>query len=331
MQRKRLATAVVAVVAVLGLSIFAIGASQRSVSGGGQAAAGQGSRSAGGKMPAGMPGFGAEEQATAKAVKAKAAELKTLRPYIDGGGDVEAATNVSVYPDIGGKLADVKVALGDSVDKGQAIASVDPSKPGSSYAISAVASPISGTVTSVLAEQGETVSTSTAIVKVGVIDDLEIALYLPERDSAKAKKGMSAKVSFEAFPGESFAATVSRVSPVLDATSRTREVTLKLDSGDERVAAGMYANVRLYTVALASRIVIPAAAVTTRDGASFVYVVAAADGKKTAKKTAVTTGSSVDDEIEISKGVAAGDLIVYEGQDLLSDGAEVSVVGEGSE
>lgn len=325
MQRRRLVAIAAVAAAAIGISILTIGASQRSASGAGAAA--------GGARPGpggGMPGLGAEAQSGAKAVRAKAAALKTLRPYIDEGGDVEASTNVSVYPDIGGKLADMKVSLGDSVRKGQAIAAVDPSKPGSSYAISAVASPISGTVTSILAEPGETVTTSTAIAKVGIIDELEISLSLPERDSAKAKKGMSAKLSFEAFPGESFAATVTRVSPVLDSTSRTREVTLEMNAKDERVAAGMYANVRLYTTPLEGRIVVPAAAVTTRDGASFVYAVVDSDGKKIAKKAAVTTGTSVDDEIEITKGVAKGDLIVYEGQDLVADGSEVSVVGEGT-
>jgi membrane fusion protein, multidrug efflux system len=316
MQRKRIIAILVVAIAAIGFSIYAINGTKGST------------KSA--KLSAGgPPGSGDTTQSEAKAVKAKAAALKTLHPYIDEGGDVQASINVSVYPDIGGKLAGLKVAVGDSVVKGAAIASVDPSKPGSNYAISAVTAPITGTVTSVLAELGETVSTSTSIATVGVIDDLEIVLNLPERDSAKAQKGMSATVSLEAIPSETFAATVARVSPVLDAASRTREVTLKLSKPDDRVAAGMYATVRLFTTPLERRIVVPSDAVTTRNDETFVYAVTDVDGKKTAKKLVVSTGTSVDDEIEITKGVVANDLIVYEGQDLLSDGSEVSVVNEG--
>jgi membrane fusion protein, multidrug efflux system len=281
----------------------------------------------GGAPPDGMPGFGTQAS-TVKSVRAKAVEPMTLRPYLDRGGDVEASSTVSVYPEIGGRLVDVAVSVGDYVRKGSRIASVDPSKPGSSYAISEVASPIDGTVTAVLANPGETISSGAAIAKVGEIQDLKIVVDLPERDSAKVKNGMSARIELEALPGESLPATVARVSPVLDPTSRTREVVVKLASRDERVAAGMYASVRIFTTPLSGRIVAPVGAVVERDDETFVYVVAGESGKKVARKRAVKAGTSVDAEIEIKEGLSAGDIVVYEGQDLLSDGAEVSVLEE---
>jgi membrane fusion protein (multidrug efflux system) len=278
-----------------------------------------------GTAPAGAPpGFGAApEEKGAKSVRVAAAELKTLRPYLDQSGDVEASVEVAVYPDIGGKLVDLSVALGDSVEKGQTIASIDPSKPGASYSISPVTSPISGNVTSIPVDPGATVTTSTAIVKIGVIDDLKIVVNLPERDSAKVKTGMSATVSLAALPGESLRATVSRVSPVLDATSRTREVTLKFLSRDGRVASGMYASVRISISPLADRVVIPTAAVITRSDETYVFTVTSSDGGTVAKKTVVKVGTDVDGEVEAISGLKAGDKVVVEGQDQLSEGKKV--------
>jgi multidrug efflux pump subunit AcrA (membrane-fusion protein) len=283
-----------------------------------------------GKGPAksavpGGPGSpaGASGTSEAKAVRVKAAEIKTLRPYLDQGGDVEASVEVAVYPDIGGKLVDLSVALGDSVKKGQTIASVDPSKPGANYVIGPVTSPIAGTVTSVPVDPGATVTTSTAIVKIGVIDELKIVVNLPERDSAKVKIGMSATVSLAALPGASLKAEVSRVSPVLDPMSRTREVTLKFLSRDERVAAGMYASIRISISPLADRVVIPTAAVITRTDETYVFTVSSSDGGTVAKKTAVKMGADVDGEIEVTSGLKAGDKVVVEGQDQLSEGKKV--------
>lgn len=335
MAKKRFSIVAIIVVlaAMAGLAYIGLGGSKggsaASMPGGAQAPGAPSGAGPGGKMTRGMPGAGGTV-ATAKSVRAKAAEIKTLRPYIDQGGDVQASITMSVYPDIGGRISDLMVGVGDSVAKGQQVASVDPSKPGSNYAISAVAAPISGTVTSILAYAGDTVSTSSAIAKIGVIDDLQIVVNLPERDSAKVKKGMSAKITLEALPGETLSATVIKVSPVLDSTSRTREVTIKLDSRDDRVAAGMYANVRIYTSPLANRIVAPVASVVTRDDETFVYVVADEGGKQLARKRDIVAGASVDDCIEVKQGLAVGDIVVYEGQDLLSDGAEVSVVAEGA-
>jgi multidrug efflux pump subunit AcrA (membrane-fusion protein) len=347
MKKKGLAALVILGTAALGAAIIAVSV-QRSPHGTLAGAAPDEAFGDAGRIPSGMPSAGAQDgkvasgkgfpggampdigasTANAKSVRAKAAEIKTLRPYLDQGGDVNASVTVSVYPEIGGKLTDLAVEVGDSVSKGSRIASIDPSKPGSSYALSEVPAPIAGTVTAVLVNAGETVSSNTAIAKIGDIDDLEISVALPERDSAKVKKGMKARISLEALPGESLAATVVRVSPVLDSTSRTREVTVKLDSKDDRVAAGMYASVRIFTAPLADRVVIPSVAVVTRDEETFVYIVADESGKKVARKRTVAVGTSVDAEIEVKEGLSAGDLVVYEGQDLLSDGAEVTVIGE---
>ena len=313
----------IAIVAVAAIGFIALSgkASAKDAAAGGPGA---------GSRVGGKPGAGASEASEAKAVSVKAAEVKTLRPYLDQSGDVEASVEVAVYPDIGGKLVDLGVVLGDSVEKGQRIASIDPSKPGASYAISPVNSPIAGTVTSIPVDPGATVTTSTAIVKVGVIDELKIVVNLPERDSAKVKIGMSATVSLAALPGESLKATVSRVSPVLDPTSRTREVTLKFLSRDGRLAAGMYASVRISISPLADRVVIPMAAVIARSDETYVFTVAdasgGAEGGTIAKKTAVKMGTDVDGEVEVTFGLKAGDKVVVEGQDQLSEGKKVEAM-----
>ena len=60
----------------------------------------------------------------------KVQELKTgsLRNYLELTGDVVTETNVAIFPDTGGKLAEVFVRVGDQVVKGKSvIATVDPS------------------------------------------------------------------------------------------------------------------------------------------------------------------------------------------------------------
>jgi len=235
---------------------------------------------------------------------------------------------VAVYPDIGGKVVEYRVALGDHVEKGQAIATIDPSKPGSVYALSQAISPIAGTVTSILAQQGETVTSSSSLAKVGVVEDLKVVVRLAERDSARVARGMSAKIGFEALPGESFSASVSRVSPVLDPASRTREIWLASSSRDRRISAGMYAKVRLFTNPVLGQVVITSAAVKVRNGESFVFVVSNQADATTAEKRIVKTGTEVDGEVVVLSGLASGEKIVYEGQGGLSDGARIAVVNE---
>jgi membrane fusion protein, multidrug efflux system len=319
MKQKKIATAVIVVLIVVVFALYAVNSAQKIASGGAE------SPKAGLSQKPGAPSAQPNE---ASSVRAYAAAVKTLKPYIDENGDVEANVNVDVYPDIGGKLVAFNVAIGDSVAKGQTIARVDPSKPGSNYAISPVVAPITGTVTAIDVDQGATVTTATAIASVGIIDDLKIVVDLPERDSAKATKGMTALVSFEALPGETFGATVTRVSPVLDPTSRSREITLAFSRSDTRISAGMYAKIRLYTAPASGKVVIPAAAVITKNDTTGVFVVAEKNGKTVAEKREIKTGTEVDGYIVVKEGISVGDQVIYEGQNGLVDGDPVSMLIE---
>lgn len=57
-----------------------------------------------------------QEQETAS-VRTMVAERKTLHAYVDTNGEIECESSVDCYPDIGGKIARVYVALGDTVKK----------------------------------------------------------------------------------------------------------------------------------------------------------------------------------------------------------------------
>ena len=324
MKQKKIVTVIIVGIIVAAFVFYAVNSAQKIAVGG----------SAGmGKPPAGMgPGRGnpdanggADLMTTVRAITAA---VQTLKPYIDESGDVRANVNVSVYPDIGGKLVSFTVAIGDPVEKGQTIARVDPSKPGSNYAISPVVAPITGTVTAIDVDQGSTVSTATAIASVGIIDDLKIVVNLPERDSAKVAKEMTAIVTFEALSDETFGAVVTRVSPVLDEMSRSREITLGFAKHDSRISAGMYAKIRLFTMPISGKIVIPSSAIVTRNNSTSVFLVIVKDGKDVAAQRDVKTGTEVDGSIIIKEGLSAGDRVIYEGQNGLSDGSALTILSE---
>lgn len=314
MKKKLIVAALVAAVAaalVAGPSLLAKGKTSAGKSG---AAGGPGGFGAKGSNAAAAPS--AVSVRTAEAVKT------TLQSYIEVNGDVVAETKVDVVPDAAGKLVSLKVEVGSEVRKGQLIAEVDPSKPGAAYSLSPVYAPISGTVTAAPLSVGATVSTATTVATVGVMDKLEIEAKIPERDVGQLKAGLRAQVSLEAFPGELFAASVSRVAPVVDSSSRSKAVVLKFQRDDPRINAGMFAHVKLSTVAYADRVAVPDGALTTIKGATSVYVVKG----DAVELRAVKTGVSVDGLTEIAEGVAAGETVVTEGQQLLSDGAAVRVV-----
>lgn len=277
------------------------------------------------KKPAGAGGApGAQTQAaTVYSVRTQTLEAASLRDYLDLSGDVVTETNVAVYPEVGGKLAAVYVQVGDQVVKGKTvIASVDPSKPGASYALSPVYSPLTGTLTTLNAQLGATVSTATSLGTVGILDELLVEVKVPEVQVASVKVGLKAEVVFEAFPGRVFKAVVDRVAPIVDSTSRTKTIRLTFEGDASKVNLGMFAKVKLFLETRAPEVLAPESSVISRLGKKFVFVV---EGEKAVRRE-VAVGTAVDGMVELLSGVKAGEALVTRGQELLDDGATVKVV-----
>jgi multidrug efflux pump subunit AcrA (membrane-fusion protein) len=238
-------------------------------------------------------------------------------------GDVLAASQVSIYPNMAGKLTQLRRRVGDWVNRGDVVAAVDPSRPGEEYSESPVVSTISGTVLSVPASLGDTVSVSTVVYVIGDLNNLVVETFVPERFSASAQRGLGAQISLEALPGESFPATVGEVSPVLDPASRTLRIRLNFNQRDNRIRAGMFATVSLVTNIRRDVPVIPRDAVISTYGSWLVFVV---DGQNTARRRTISLGLENENSVEVLEGLEPGDRIVSAGQNFLSDGDPVRIV-----
>lgn len=274
--------------------------------------------------PAGVGGRGGRGGNSAVvSVRTMTAEITTLHGYVNTDGEVESQNSVSVYPDMGGKVISTSVMLGSSVKKNDIIAYVDPSEPGTNYRSSPVYAPISGSVISTPLKNGKKVTTSTAIAIIGDINNLQVTANVPERYVAVLKKGLKAEVSVEAYPGVIFAATVSRVSPVVDATTRTKEVILTFDRHDERINAGMFAKVKLYTEDYSGAVVMPSDALVQNGDDFFAYIVNSSGNSETVSKVKVEKGKTVDGYVQILSGVKAGDKVVIQGMTSLGDGSKI--------
>lgn len=260
------------------------------------------------------------------AVNAYKVEPSTLDDYLEFGGDVDAASSVAVMPDTAGKISQVYVKVGQKVSKNQILASVDASRPGMVFAASPVRAPIAGTVTYFPGVVGTSVAQSSIIAKVSSTNKLEIETAVPERFVSRISLNQKALLSFNAYPGETFEAYISEVSPVLDTSSRTMNIKLSIKKQDPRIKIGMYAKIHLITEHKENIVVLPYDSVITREDQSYVFIVEQ-DGEKTkAVLSPVKVGIRVDNYQEILQGVTNGDLVIVKGQTLLSDGSLVNVV-----
>jgi multidrug efflux pump subunit AcrA (membrane-fusion protein) len=271
---------------------------------------------------AGAGGGGQGRSATV--VRATEVVLGSIENSVVINGDVLARTQVSLYPAMAGKIAEMLAQVGDRVFRGQTVAMVDPSRPGEVYALSPVVSAIAGTALQAPVSVGDTVTTGTAIYVVGNLESLVVETFVPERFSTAIRMGLGAQVGFEAMPGERFAATVSEISPVLDPASRTLRIRLQFQGRlDPRIRAGMFATVGLVTNSRSDIPVIPRAAVINTYGSWIVFVV---NENNIAERREIKIGLENEDFVEVAEGLVPGELVVSVGQNFLSQGDLVRIV-----
>jgi multidrug efflux pump subunit AcrA (membrane-fusion protein) len=141
---------------------------------------------------------------------------------------------------------------------------------------------------------------------------LTVRAGVPEKELARVTAGHPAKVVPKAFPDVRLMARVRGVSPVPVAAGKF-DALMDLAEEHPRLVAGMEADVRVIAESRPEALAVPKKAVFSEpldDDARFVYV-AGGDGKPAQKRT-VAVGRANDELIEITAGLAFGDVILLE-------------------
>jgi multidrug efflux pump subunit AcrA (membrane-fusion protein) len=153
----------------------------------------------------------------------------------------------------------------------------------------------------------------------------------PVDELAKIQLGMEATITSPLHPGLDFPARVAGMSPAFSPAGATSPVRLEF-SGRERIyESGAPVEVVITIKSAPGAIVIPAAALFEDAANDRFYVFVAGEDGRMHRRT-VTVGIRNADEVQITSGVQAGQIVITSGGYALSDGlrAKVSVQPNGA-
>ncbi|MBT8084192.1 MAG: efflux RND transporter periplasmic adaptor subunit [Woeseia sp.] len=184
-----------------------------------------------------------------------------------------------------------------------------------------IKAPITGVVSARLVKIGNTIAVNAPVFEITSLDPLVIYLHIPEREYRRIARGMPAEITVDALAGQRFPATISRISPIIDATTGTFKITVEVTDDERRLKPGMFARVAIESDVRRDALQIARAAIID-DEEPAVYVVE----KDTAKRRSITTGLAANGMIEIISGLAGNERVVVVGQTGLRDGALVDVI-----
>lgn len=183
---------------------------------------------------------------------------------------------------------------------------------------------IDGVVIARMVEPGAAVGRLAPAFELADLDQLVLRVGVSELDAAGIAAGTSVPVAIDALGGRTIEATVRRVFPAADRTSRLVTVELDLPQAHARdgVRPGYLARARFAVDTRREVLAVPAAAVAL-GARPYVMVIDAADRLV---KREVATGVVRGDWREVVGGLESGDRVVATSPLELAEGARVRVV-----
>jgi len=181
------------------------------------------------------------------------------------------------------------------------------------------------------AAEGEMVRAFPAVTLFRLVIDhpLKLVATVPERFIGEVKAGQPVSLAVEAYPGEAFAGTVSRLNPTVDRASRTFAVEVTVPNESRRLRPGSFAKARVLTRRSDRALTVPEEAVVRFAGVVKVFVVEGGQARavpvRTGEVVPVNNGGRNQRWVEAAGELAAGASVVTSGQSQLADRTAVRV------
>lgn len=173
---------------------------------------------------------------------------------------------------------------------------------------------VSGTVSEVMAAQGDYVNQGEPIVKLSNLNSVWSEFDAYENQLAQFSVGQKINITTNAYPNKEFEGTISFIDPVLNNATRTVTVRATLQNRDDLFKPGMFVTgkVKGATQIMENTLSVPSSAVLWTGERSLVYV-KTNPNEPVFEMREVTLGNRSGDNYQVSSGLKNGDEIVTNG------------------
>lgn len=179
-----------------------------------------------------------------------------------------------------------------------------------------------GVLTAADCNPGQVVAIGQPVFKQAQGTEREIQIFLPEGAMPTFSKAAKFSVSFSALPGKLYQGKLRELAAAADPATRTYSARISLQESDAALRLGMSASVSVQSDSgMIMRL--PLAAVLSYDSKPHVWKV---DKAQTVHAAAVTISGLEGNEVRIASGLAAGDVVVVAGANLLREGQTVRLM-----
>lgn len=171
-------------------------------------------------------------------------------------------------------------------------------------------------------EEGSTVSSNTPLLLIAELSPITGIIFVTEKDYASLHTGQTAQLTTDTYPDEIFEGRIDRISPVFRKETRQARVELTIQNPEYRLKPGMFIRTTVKLDSVIDAIIIPEAALTSRDNQTSVFLVN--EEKMTVSLHPVQIGIRQNDRVQI-KGDELVGRVVSLGHQLIEDGSAIII------
>jgi multidrug efflux pump subunit AcrA (membrane-fusion protein) len=211
---------------------------------------------------------------------------------------------------ISGRVEQLFARVGDRVEQGQKLATIQSRQLGDPPPTVDVTAPVSGVVNDRPVTIGDSIEPNTEMFHIVDLSKVVVVAQVYEEDVGKVKLGQSARILALSYPTNEFAGTITFVGLELDPDTRTLPVWLTVENPDGKLRADMLVNTALLLAKNSDVLTVQKSAMMSDAGEKFVFV----HTGTTFNRVDIQTGAEDDRFVEIKDGLVPGDEIVIQGQ-----------------
>lgn len=177
---------------------------------------------------------------------------------------------------------------------------------------------------------GQYLSPGEAAVTLTALDRLYANFDVPQQELARVKVGQPVQVHLDTTGTEPIQATINAIEPQVGRDTRNATIQAEVVNRGRTLQPGMYVTVSVMLPPEPDALTLPVSAVMTSPSGDAAVLVRDLSPERIGKAqiTRIVVGRRIGDHVVIERGVAAGDVVVTEGQLRVRPGAVLRVVDE---
>ena len=188
--------------------------------------------------------------------------------------------------------------------------------------------PFDGEVDEIISNLGANLVPGSPILRVVNLDIIYAEAQVPEKYVSSIELGTEALVSIPLLNKE-ITSKIVQSGNFINPNNRTFRVEAPVENKDKRIKQNLNARIKIKNYSNIKALVVPLRVIREdASGRPFIYKLVETDKKDVllTVKIFVETGANNDEEIEITKGLSIGDIIVLEGANNVEDNQRVRVI-----